>query len=321
MWQRAEEAGRKFIWLHFRRMILLIIFGLLHAYLLWMGDILFLYGICGILIVALRKRKPATLIIVGILLMSVHTLINLGGGFSMQYWPAEELESFRNELWKPTPEYYQPQIEAYQGGWLKQMEARIPDVIMMHTQGFTTWGLWRASGAMLIGMALFKLGILSGKRKTRFYVVLCCLGLFIGIPIVLYGIYNFYQQNWDVSVFFLGMQYNYWGSLLVSLGWIGLVMLVFQKNWLTGLQKRFAAVGRLAFTNYLMQTFICTTIFYGHGLGLFGEVSRVGQLFVVLSVWIFQLIVSPIWLKYYRIGPFEWLWRTLSYMKVLPMKR
>jgi uncharacterized protein len=77
----------------------------------------------------------------------------------------------------------------------------------------------------------------------------------------------------------------------------------------------------MAFTNYLMQTVICTTIFYGHGFGLYGSVERKYQILIVFAVWAFQLIVSPFWLRYFRFGPMEWLWRSLTYMKAQPMRR
>ncbi len=77
-----------------------------------------------------------------------------------------------------------------------------------------------------------------------------------------------------------------------------------------------AAVGRMALTNYLMQTVICTLIFYGHGFGLYGRLDRVEQLGVVLAIWVLQLVVSPWWMKRFRIGPAEWFWRSASYLKL-----
>jgi uncharacterized protein len=82
-----------------------------------------------------------------------------------------------------------------------------------------------------------------------------------------------------------------------------------------------AAAGRMAFSNYLIQTIICTTIFFGHGFGLFGSVPRWGQLLVVFPVWAFELWFSTFWLERFRFGPAEWLWRTLTYMKPQPMRR
>ena len=120
---------------------------------------------------------------------------------------------------------------------------------------------------------------------------------------------------------FHGQQINYWASALVSLGYVGLVMLACQRGVLSGLRARLAAVGQMAFTNYLVQTIICTTIFYGHGFGLFGQVERWGQILIVFSVWALQLIVSPLWLRRFRFGPFEWLWRSLTYGARQPFRR
>jgi uncharacterized protein len=120
---------------------------------------------------------------------------------------------------------------------------------------------------------------------------------------------------------FFGGLFNYWGSLFVSLGYIGVVMLVCMSERLKCITRPFAAVGRMAFTSYLVQSLICTTIFYGHGLGLFGRVERKGQILVVFAVWAFQLIASPVWLRYFRFGPFEWLWRSLAYRRSQPMRK
>jgi uncharacterized protein len=98
-------------------------------------------------------------------------------------------------------------------------------------------------------------------------------------------------------------------------------MLLSKLPKLTPITRVFGAVGRMALTNYLLQTIICTTIFYGHGLGLFGQVERSGQILIVLGVWIFQLVVSPLWLRHYRFGPAEWAWRSLTYWQLQPLKK
>jgi uncharacterized protein len=116
--------------------------------------------------------------------------------------------------------------------------------------------------------------------------------------------------------FFLGWQYNHWGSLPVSLGYVGLVTLVCKRGLLTWLTSRLAAVGQTALSNYLLHSLICTTLFYGHGFGLYGRVERVGQIGIVVAIWVVQLVLSPLWLRHFRFGPFEWLWRSLTYRRV-----
>ena len=173
---------------------------------------------------------------------------------------------------------------------------------------------------MLIGMALFKLGVFSAARSPGFYLTWIVLAVVIGLPIVMYGAYRNFAEAWDLSRFFFGGIANYWGSLFVGMGWVSVLMLACLSDGLQRTKQALGAVGRMALTNYIMQTIICTTIFYGHGFGYFGEVSRVGQILIVFAVWVFQMPFSVIWLRHFRFGPFEWLWRTLSYMKLQPMR-
>ena len=119
----------------------------------------------------------------------------------------------------------------------------------------------------------------------------------------------------------MGMQFNYWPSIAVSLGYVGLVMLACRTAALRPFTRPFAAVGQTALTNYLLQTVLCTTIFYGHGLGWFGSVDRVGQVGVVAAVWALQLVASPLWLRRFRFGPAEWAWRSLTYGERQPLRR
>src|SRR5208283_4759732 len=168
---------------------------------------------------------------------------------------------------------------------------------------------------MLVGMALFKLGVFSARRSAKLYWGFIVVALLVGIPIIAYGTHRDFTTGWNVrQSFFFNYQYNYWASILVSLGWVGAVMLVCQSP-LNRLTRPIAAVGRMAFTNYVLDTLICTSIFYGFGLGLFGRTSRTQQIGVVLAIWMVQLVVSPIWLRYFQFGPFEWLWRSLTYWK------
>jgi uncharacterized protein len=98
-------------------------------------------------------------------------------------------------------------------------------------------------------------------------------------------------------------------------------MIICKKGMLGRLTSRLAAVGRTAFSNYIAQSLICTTLFYGQGFGLYGNVERVGQVLIVLAVWAGQIVVSPLWLRYFRFGPLEWLWRSATYRKLQSFRR
>lgn len=318
---RAVARGRSAARLHYRRTLWLLLFGLAHAYLLWFGDILFLYAVCALVVYWFRGLAPRRLIATGLAVMAVSSVLYLLMGWSMPSWPAEQQAEFIEESWQPPAEVLAQEVEAYRGGWRRQMEHRVPAALEFQTFLLAIWGFWRAAGLMLIGMGLYKLGVLSAQAPARLYGGLIAAALLVGLPVVAYGVYRNFANDWGPLSLFYGTQFNYWGSVLVSLGWVGAVMLVCQRGALQGLTRRLSAVGRMAFTNYLLQTVICTTLFYGHGLGWFGAVERTGQITVVLAVWALQLLVSPLWLRRFRMGPFEWLWRSLTYGRAQPWRQ
>lgn len=318
---RAERHGARAGRLHYRRMAWLLVFGLAHAYGLWTGDILYTYAICGMVVYLFRHRPPRRLFTLGMLSIAIGSAIWIVFGWSMQFWPPEEVARMRNEDWAPVASRIQAELAAYRGDWLAQMEYRVPNALMFQTFIFAIWGFWRAAGLMLIGMALFKLGIVTGERSSAFYARMLAVGLAIGLPLSAYGVYRNFAGGWSLTSFFYGSQWNYWGSLFTSAAYMAMVILLLRTPAFSAVTNRLAAVGRMAFTNYLMQTIVCTTIFYGHGFGLFGSVPRTGQAQVVLAVWALQLAVSPMWLRHFQYGPFEWLWRSLTYGERQPFRR
>ena len=321
MTTRTAERGGRPAALHYRRMFWLLVFGLLHAYLVWYGDILVLYAVCGAVVYLLRGRRPLTLLVIGLLVLSVESVLMIGGGLSIRGAPPEAIQEF-TDFFAPGPAALQEEIAAFQGGWLTQMPQRVQYSWEFHTFELWIWGIWRAGGLMLVGMALFKWGVVTGERSVGFYARLAILGFAIGLPIVAVGVARMQARNWEaIYSFFLSGQFNYWGSIPVSLGWIGLFLVVWKSGVLLGLVSRLVAVGRTAFSGYILTSIICTFIFYGHGLGWFGTVGRPGQLLVTIAVWMTLLIVAPLWLSRYRFGPLEWLWRSLTYGERQAMRR
>ena len=322
MTSRVEATGRPSAALHYRRMGWLILFGIVHSYLLWSGDILYSYGMCGLVVYLCRKLRPRTLLVAGCLTIAVASVSLTSYGLWTRHLSPAQLEVAREQLWKPTPGMVAKEISAYQDGWTKQMHYRAPDSVQMETVFFLADTFWRAGGLMLIGMALFKLGVFSAKRPSSLYWTMIVSALFVGLPVTLYGTHRDFVAGWDFQYsFFFGVQFNYWASILVSLGWVGAIMLASQTEGLLPLTRRLAAVGRMAFSNYIMHSVLCTTLFYGHGFGLFGKVERVWQFAIVVVIWAVQLIVSPIWLRHFHFGPLEWLWRSLTYWQWEPFRR
>jgi uncharacterized protein len=320
MTSRAEAAGRGSAGIHYRRMGWLLVFGLLHAHLFWYGDILYSYAMCGFVAYLFRKFPPWLLIALGLLAVSVTFGVNLFFGWALAegHMPADGALQW----WSPTDAKILEELAAYRGGWLDQLPHRMKSAVVFQTFLLLVFFGWRTGGIFLIGMALYKLGVFSGARSRGFYSVLVAIGALVGVPVIMYGAHRNLEAGWDVMYsFYLGGLYNYWASILVALGWVGAVMLLCKSSILGRAKRVLAAVGQMALTNYLMQTIICTTIFYGHGFGRFGHFERTEQILTVLAVLIVQLIWSPIWMSHFRFGPFEWLWRSLTYLKPQPMRR
>jgi uncharacterized protein len=318
---RVQARGGSPAVVHYSRAFWLIVFGLLHGYLLWFGDILYLYGVCALAVFLFRKLPPAWLIGLGLASIAVASVLFCLFGLSMQFWSPADLESLAADF-KPGAEAVRHELEVYRSDWAGQVVHRAPEVLAFQTFIFAIWGGWRAGGLMLVGMGLYRLGLFSAKLRARAYATMVGGGVFIGLPVVGYGIARYERAEWSAEYsFFLGSQFNYWGSLLVSLGWVGLVMLVCRRSVKGRLLRSLGAVGQTALSNYILQTLICTTLFYGQGFGLFGYVDRVGQVAIVVVIWAVQLLVAPWWLHRFRFGPMEWLWRTLTYRRRQPFLR
>ena len=316
---RMADRGVNPSAIHYRRMVWLLVFGLLHAYLLWHGDILVLYAVCGMLVYPARRLSARTLLALGLGALTVGSSIALAAGLSMDAWPPGAVREF-NDSWKPPADEIAAETAAFQGGWMSQLAWRAAYSSEAQTSDLFFWGIWRAGGLMLAGMALLKSGVLTGARLPAFFARLATAGFGLGLPLVGWGVARNHATGWNVrDGFFLAAQWNYWGSLLVALGWIGLLLTLWRSGAARGAMARLAAVGRMAFSCYILETLISTTVFYGHGLGLFGRVDRLGQMVFTVAVWIVLLIVAPLWLRRFRYGPLEWLWRTLTYGHAEPL--
>jgi len=318
---RLEAKGRGSCGVHYRRTVWLIVIGLMHAYLLWSGDILVTYGMCALVAYLFRHFSPRKSLAIGLSSFAFGSLLYFLAGVSMQRWPQSAVQSMLHN-WQPDPDAIAREVAAYRSGWLGQMPFRAHSSWFAQTTYFLFHTLWRTGGLMIIGMALFKWGVLTGQRTRRFYAWSIAAGFGVGVPLIAVGVYANFKAGWSMEYsMFLGMQYNYWGSILVSAAYLGIVMLAVRSLRLRGATNVLAAVGRMAFTNYLMQTVLCTLLFYGHGFGLFGSMERIWHPLIIICVWTLELALSPLWLSRFRFGPVEWLWRSLTYRALQPMRR
>lgn len=317
----ADNKGKNARWLHFKRMFGLLIFGLVHSYLFWYGDILFYYSICGFLAYFFRNKSIRYLSIGAIILMLIPTLYNLGMGMSLKYMPPEALQEL-SENWAPNAENIEKELAAYLGGFGSAFQFRVKTTVFMQTFLFLTVFLWRILGTMFIGMALFKSRFFHLEWTEGSYKRLVLISLPAGLVVTLLGLALLFKYSFSFEYgMFIGNQFNYLGSAFLALGYAAVVSLMVKSIKWPSFQNRLASIGKTAFSNYLLQTFICTTLFYGYGFGFFGQFERWQQACVVILVWIFQLWISPIWLAKFRSGPMEFLWRSFTYSKFQAMRR
>jgi len=319
-YQKAMDKKRKAGPLHYRRMFWLLLFGLAHAYFIWYGDILVAYSICAFLVFLFRKKNPRTLIIWASIFFIVPVLFYLMGQLSMPMWP-EDAYNENLQGWLPNNETIQQELKTMRSGWITQMDHRVEMAFMLETVYFFYNIFWRVMAMMLLGMALFKSGVLLAQRPTGFYRKLALFGLSIGLSLTAYGIYFNFSHEWQIEQsMFQGSLFNYFGSAGTALGYVGIIMLLAQSKSYQKCKMRFSMVGRMAFSNYILMSLIGMFIFYGNGFGYYGMAERWVQFLITLAIWCILLILSPIWLRHFQYGPIEWFWRRLTYWKRIPMK-
>ncbi|MFI4881386.1 MAG: DUF418 domain-containing protein [Phycisphaerales bacterium JB064] len=328
MADRLVQTGRNPGAVHYRRMVWLLAIGLVHAYLIWFGDILVAYALIGMMVFPLRRLRPAWLVLIACILIPIGMVFS-GLMQVMFEMMRDATDADMTQAWEqqrpmffPTAEELDFERQKLMGGFIDRAIQQIPGVVVMQTVVFFMFTLWRVSGLMLLGMALHKLGVFKAERSFRFYTIMLALGVVLGGGLVVTGVGVNRANGYDPIAFFgvVGW-FNYVGSVGVALAWVALVMLLCKSGVLGWPRRALAAVGQMALTNYLSQSVIAAFIFYGWGLGYFDQLSRSELALVVLGVWVLQLIVSPLWLSQFRFGPMEWLWRSLTYFKVEPIHR
>jgi uncharacterized protein len=200
-------------------------------------------------------------------------------------------------------------------GYVRVVAANSVVTQYFQTTDFIGGWLMDALGFFFLGMALYKWDIITGKRSSRFYLVMMAISLAIGFGLSYHIMSGYISLKMDKYYFWekIGLGWYQFRRLGQALGYMCLIILLYKWNVLSFLWRWLSRVGRMAFSNYLMQQIICLLIFYV--LGNYGKLERHETYYVVFAIWIFQIIFSNIWLHYFRFGPFEWLWRWLSYGK------
>ncbi|MBI2686346.1 MAG: DUF418 domain-containing protein [Acidobacteria bacterium] len=339
--RRAERRGIGIAAadIYYRRTMWLILIGLLHAHLIWSGDILYGYGVVGLLLFPLRRLSAKALIITGAVIILIHSLQGVGAGLGIRELrdkalaaekasaPSEEQKKAIQE-WKQIGEMFEPakaevdkQVLAHRGGWMENLPIRSAEAAMFEFTMFFQFLFLDVLGMLIMGMGLSKAGVFDASRSNTFYAVFSLAGFAVGAPLHYWA-----AKSWMADGFTAPGYFSYLGStadlgrFAVAMGYTGLVMLACKANF-SAITSPLAAVGRMALSNYLLTSILCTLFFNGYGLGFFGKLQRHELYYVVFGMWTINLIVSPIWLRYFRFGPAEWLWRSLTYWEKQPMRR
>ncbi len=318
---KPTESGKPPRGLWFRRMFWLLVIGLIHAYFIWDGDILVPYALCGIILLWWVRRLPAWVLAVGAAAFLV--IGALGSiGFALSWDQMEEAERAEQAAFMmPTRAQAKEHLVPMLGSYWETVSHRAPFVFIVETTFFLMFFLWRCGGMMLLGMALYKWGFLDGRRSARLYALTAAVCIPAGLLLAWLGTQQLERIRFTMPQRSLADMWNYTGAVFASVGYAALLILTVKFGVLGVLRRSLAAVGQMAFTNYLLQSVITSIVFLGWGFGFAGEADYAEQLLIVGAIWVFQLAMSPVWLKRYRFGPAEWLWRSLTYWKLQPMRR
>ncbi len=294
----------------FRRLSWLVVFGLIHGALIWHGDILLAYAVTGFVFWRWQDASARKLLVWGLSLFVVGTALLLGPNIAISL-SGEHVTAANGDLIGLTERMRGPFLISMAQNAAVWGQSAIQEVL-----GYmpTTLGL------MMIGLGLFKSGILRGEARTRTYVLLMAAGV---LSLVLIG----WQARITMiagfpfpEIFGLYALANDLLCLPVALGYIGALVLVGRTRIGGVALYPLACAGRMAFTNYLMQSLIMTGLFYGgRGPGWFGEMNHAGLVPIVVAIWIGQLVFSTLWMTLFRYGPFEWGWRCLTYQRWMPI--
>ncbi|GAA0653877.1 DUF418 domain-containing protein [Sphingomonas ursincola] len=330
--QRAEAAGQNPRSVHLNRMAWLFVIGTAHFILLWWGDILVPYAICGTLALFFVNKDVKQLLRWAIVLYVLYFLLSLvmaGGGWAQAMRAAApgadaELVKASQEMLasfgKPGTEQIAESLDIYRSGWLTIFHhhlALFPDSLVSTLLIFTMDTL----AMMLLGMAMLKSGFILGLWLPALYKKIALRAFAIGIPPMIALAVWVMLSGYDTVITFAAFfSLSFPFRVVMTVGWAAGLLWFVVTHRDSPLIARIAAAGRAAFSNYLGTSVVMTFIFYGWGLGLFGRIDRATAMLFVFAAWGIMLTWSKPWLERYRFGPAEWLWRSLARRKLQPMR-
>jgi uncharacterized protein len=328
--------------IYYRRLLWLLAFGLIHAYFIWWGDILFFYSVLGLFLFPLRRLSARALIAAGVVLLLIGAGRNVVGGIDLNTekaaahaadvaaaagQPLRDDQKAAQKTWAdrlkeahPKPDDLKRETDAYRGSYASAFQERAGFLVTGHPAWLYTIFIYDIGGMMLVGIGLMKFGFFTARLSFRTYALVALFGYGIGLPLASWSVSRDVSSGFELATVALGSGLLEIARLPIALGHVAVVMIVCKAGVLRWITAPLAAVGQTAFSGYILTSLICTTIFYGYGFGQFGYLQRYQLYVIVLAVWLFLLVASPLWLTRFRFGPLEWAWRSLTYVQRQPMR-
>lgn len=324
-YERAKTKTNSPTLLFYRRLFILLLIGLAHAFFIWYGDILVSYALLGFLLPLFFNKKPKTLLIWAAVLFLILVSVVALGALSIMLedegaaWnSAAIMQSFVADV----ENRLESSFYAYgQGTFAEIMAQRVSDNLFIYTYIYQV---------VFLILPLFLLGLYAGRRgvfknteeNLVFIKKAWKWGFVIGftMSIVSYISGNQMDPLFPSVYSVINLGAGILGDTGLSIFYMASIVLLYQnREWILRL-KPLAYMGRMPLSNYLLQSIICTTIFYSYGLGLYGQVGPAIGLVLAIVIFIAQIFISRYWLERYRFGPMEWIWRSLTYGKLSEMK-
>ena len=331
---RARRSGSGFDGFYCRRLLILLGFGVLHAVAFFYGDILTIYAVLGLSLLAFCRLKTKILLPIVIGLMMIAALMSTGMVLLESMAPQMEATSAADQATRTgwdaiQASGFQPQNPIWiDAETVAHQDGPYRDLLLFRV---LSWAMGLISIILSYGwhiLAMFALGVVIKRsafftpsdsgRRIRFWMM-----VFLPVALVVEGLtaWSYLSQTspiWAPAILSLVREFS---TVATMLGYAAVLVTLVQMGIATRLFGSLAKVGRMALTNYLLESLLMTTLFEFYGFGLFDQISRSGLILVSTGICIILMIFSVLWLKGFSRGPMEWLWRTLAYLKAPSLKR
>ena len=329
-----------------RRCLWLVPFGIVHRFFLqWTGDILYQYGLLGVIAIAFRHLRPRTLLVLGTVWMLAFVPIGLrhysqSCETRTQATEATRLQQANEKVpdalvaaqkrWQtressipPKPEVVQKEIAEVRVGYWQLFRNRWDYHHNFQSAFLYYHWVFDVLGMMFLGMGLMQVGFFHGRCRGGVYWLLLAIGSAVAVAQLLWAM-QWQETGFRATALELRMvqDVTYAHSrALVALAWASALLLVLRAGWWRWFTNALGAVGRMAFSCYILQTVVGSLLFYGYGFALFGTIPRAMLMLVVLGISVLQVAFSMLWLRTFRFGPLEWAWRSLTWWQWQPLRR